>query len=73
MQGVVGGCSHNLPSKEKYFFTQNYILLPHIHPSLKIQNKKMLTPNPALQSPSGEGARNVLRLDSSFDDVTARP
>ncbi|MPC61383.1 hypothetical protein E2C01_055455 [Portunus trituberculatus] len=28
----------------------------------------MATPNPVLESPSGEGTRNVPRLDSSLDD-----
>ncbi|MPC18265.1 hypothetical protein E2C01_011143 [Portunus trituberculatus] len=28
----------------------------------------MVTPNPASQSPSGEGTRNVPRLDCSLDD-----
>ncbi|MPC41388.1 hypothetical protein E2C01_034978 [Portunus trituberculatus] len=42
--------------------------LPHTHPSLRIQNKENATPNPASESPSGEGTRNVPRLDCSLID-----
>ncbi|MPC99397.1 hypothetical protein E2C01_094810 [Portunus trituberculatus] len=41
--------------------------LPLMHPSPKIQNQIIVTPNPASESPSGKGTRNVPRSDSSLD------
>ncbi|MPC76708.1 hypothetical protein E2C01_071133 [Portunus trituberculatus] len=40
--------SHNSSGQQLSFFTQNYMHLPHIHPSLEIQNKKNGNSKPSL-------------------------